>query len=225
MSLLIQAWVWQAREGESETFRQALSEGEKQQADRFFHNRDRARWTVSRARTRQLLGEVMGVEPASIAFGLAARGRPFVVGKGSAVPDFNVSHSENVGVLAVSYDAQVGVDVEAIRPIGDDEIAWALSPDERDQLERADPAERLETFFRFWTLKEAFMKGTGLGASLPLHDFDIRLDGPRLQRLADSPGEPERWRFAEAVPAQGTRAAIAARTDGQDITVTWRHLS
>ncbi len=222
MDTLIQAWVWEARAGEGEAFRSVLSEEEARRADRFFSAIDRERWVVARGRTRQLLAEVVGVDARSIVFGIEAGGRPFVVGDTPAALSFNLSRSENVGALAISHHVQVGIDIEAVRPINDEEIAWALSPAERKQLDAVDSDKRLETFFRFWTLKEAYMKGTGLGASLPLHDFDVGLDGPKLLRVARSLDEPARWSFAEAVPFARMRAAITARTDGRDMAVNWR---
>ena len=230
MSVEIQVWVWEARSGESGAFYGLLSQTERERADRFFRAADRERWIVSRGRTRQLLGAAMDVEGSAIAFEVETNGRPFVAGRGSLAPFFNLSHSEQVGILALSREVEVGADVEAVRPIDDGVIAWALTSTERDQLEKVAPKDRFATFFRFWTLKEAFMKGTGLGASLPLHDFNILLEGhrdlvgPSLTRLAGLPDEPARWRFAEAVPAAGMRAAIAVRSEAQDIAVTWRHI-
>lgn len=225
MSVAIRAWVWEARPEEAAVFWDVLSEDERARAGRFFKDIDRQRWIVSRGRTREILGSLVGIEAASIQFGVGAKGRPFLAAQGAPVPSFNLSHSGSVGLLAVCDDLPVGADLEAIRPIEDSEIAWALSRVERDQLANVAPTERLETFFRFWTLKEALMKGTGLGASLPLHDFDIGLAGPAVLRMAGFPGEAKRWAFAEGVPAVGMRAAITARTDGQDIAVSWRRLT
>jgi 4'-phosphopantetheinyl transferase len=220
----VDVWFWSLDAGTDETDRLArlLSPDESARAARFFRPLDRDRWTVSRGRTRELLAAVLDTSPAAIAFGQEGDGRPYVAGDFARTPSFNISHSRNIGALAISFDARVGVDVEAIRPIEETDIAWALSPAERLALEKTDAAERLETFFRFWTLKEAFMKGIGLGAALPLHDFDMGLEGPGLIRLEGASHEPARWRFAEAVPSAGMRGAVAARTDGRALDVEWR---
>jgi 4'-phosphopantetheinyl transferase len=132
---------------------------------------------------------------------------------------FNLSHSADVAALAISATRVVDVEIYAR---SSDEIERALSIAERLELAEAADALQLETFFRFWTLKEAFMKGTGLGASLPLHDFDVSPAGPGLLRLKSAPTEPGRWRFDEFVPKPGIRAALAARTDDRDLVVQWR---
>lgn len=220
----VEVWFWSLDAGTDETERltRLLSPEESARAARFFHPLDRDRWIVSRGRTRELLAAVLDTSAAAISFGQEVQGRPFVVGPFPRTPYFNVSHAQDVGALAISFDAPVGIDVEAIRPIEDTEIAWALSPAERSALDKKAAADRLETFFRFWTLKEAFMKGMGLGAALPLHDFDMGLEGPELVRLEGASNEPARWRFEEAVPAAGMRGAVAARTDGRSLGVAWR---
>ena len=224
MSVGVEICVWEARPGESEAFWRSLSPDEKERADKFFRAVDRERWIVSRGQVRHLLGAATGIEAGAVRFEVEPNGRPYLAGRSSEGPFFNLSHSEHVGILALSSEVRVGADVEAVRQIEDGEIAWALSPAERALLDSVPSHDRLESFFRFWTLKEAFMKGTGLGASLPLHDFDMDLDGPSLKRLAGLPDEPVRWRFAEGVPAAGMRAAIAVRSEAQDIAVTWRHI-
>jgi 4'-phosphopantetheinyl transferase len=219
----VDVWFWPLDVSGEETERLSglLTPEESARAARFFRPSDRNRWTVSRGRTRELLASVMGIAPATIAFGKETNGRPFIGGPFARIPSFNVSHSDGLGALAVCFDARVGLDVEAIRPISDAEIERALSPNERAELRRADPSEQLETFFRFWVLKESFMKGTGQGFTLPLHDFDIELNGPRLARLACDPAEPAHWRFAEAPLASTMRGAVTVRTDGRPMHVAW----
>ncbi len=223
----VDVWFWplDVSGGETRRLSALLTPEESDRVARFFRPMERRRWAVSRGRTRELLAAAMNVSPAAIVFGKEPNGRPFIEGSFARIPSFNVSHSDGLGALAVSFDARVGVDVEAVRPISDAEIERALSPNERAELRRADPAEQLETFFRFWALKESFMKGTGQGFTLPLHDFDIALNGPRLARLAADPAEPAHWRFAEAPLKSTMRGAVTARTEGRPLDVDWHTLS
>lgn len=200
-----------------------LQPDEQARAGRFFHAYDRDRWTVARARMRQIIGEVTGRDPKALHFETEAQGRPYLVG-GPAALSFNLSHADGLGALAVSFDARVGVDVEAVRAMTDAEMAWPLSVAERASLAAAPTSDRLDAFFRFWTLKEAFIKAVGSGLSLPLGDFDMNPPGssePQLMRLAGAPDEPALWRLAECAPAPGYRAAVAARTEGRDLAVHW----
>ena len=197
-----------------------LSAEERARADRFVRAIDRDRWTVARAGLRSGVSRVLGVAPEAISFGCEVNGRPTVTNGGGL--SFNLSHSADVAALALAFDARVGVYVEEVRPIEQDEIDWALSPAERVELSRVAEPQRLEAFFRFWTLKEAYMKGTGLGAALPLHDFDTGLAAPGLVRLKDAPGEPDRWTFAEMSPRSGMRGAVSALTKGRGLSAVWR---
>ncbi|HOY76715.1 MAG TPA: 4'-phosphopantetheinyl transferase superfamily protein [Hyphomonadaceae bacterium] len=199
--------------------RGVLSLAEQARADRFVRSSDRERWIVSRAGLRFLLGRKLDAGPTEIAFTEEANGRPALAGANNL--SFNLSHSANVAALAMSSDVRVGVDVEEVRPITDDEIAWALSSAERIELSEGDPAERLERFFKFWTLKEALMKGTGLGAQLPLQDFDMGLNPPRLARFKDESEAPGQWNFHDIAPQPGMCGAVAARTEGRVLVASW----
>jgi len=166
-----------------------------------------------------LLARNLGVAPRDIVFMLEVGGRPALVDDNRL--SFNLSHSAGVAALAVSTDVPVGVDIEEIRPIAAHEIMWALSPAECLELSMINEAEQLESFFRFWTLKEALMKGTGLGARLALHDFDTSLLGPRLVRMKGKSDAAAQWTFCDTAPKAGMRGAVAARTGGRALAASW----
>lgn len=86
---------------------------------------------------------------------------------------FNLSHSGNVVLCAVA-DTDVGCDVEEIRDIDMKIASRYFFHDEYKAIAAcADPVGRNNMFFRYWTLKESFMKATGLGFELALDDFCI----------------------------------------------------
>ncbi len=198
-----------------------LSDEERERAGRFHQPLHRNRWIASRGRVRQQLSLALGRAPSAIAFEPETHGRPALVDAHPGSPSFNWSHSEGWGAFALCLEARVGVDIEARRPISEEDIAYALSPTERQTMAALTDEARLEAFFRFWTLKEAFMKGVGAGASLPLHDFDMTLSGPGLARLSGTPEAPSLWRMAEAVPSNGWFSAVAVRTEGRDLRAIW----
>lgn len=86
---------------------------------------------------------------------------------------FNISHS-GTKVLCALSDHDIGCDVERIRDKGPEVAKRFFFHEEYEALLAcSDPEERRVLFFRFWTLKESFMKATGLGLSLPLDAFCI----------------------------------------------------
>lgn len=94
-------------------------------------------------------------------------GRPYIAGHPHWQGDFNLSHSGDWIVLAVTTIGRVGIDVEEIKPVSEDTMIYALSETER-QLVSHQP---LHVFYEFWTLKEALFK-TGLLPILSPHLLD-----------------------------------------------------
>lgn len=96
---------------------------------------------------------------------------------------FNLSHSEERVMCAVS-DREVGCDVEKVTDI-ELEIARRFFYGTEYQRIAAQTAleAQCDMFFRLWTLKESFMKATGLGMKLPLDAF--RIDLPTEPRNCD----------------------------------------
>jgi len=87
---------------------------------------------------------------------------------------FNISHSEKM-VLAVFSDTEVGCDIEYIAPIKMEIAKRFFCSSEYEFIMQQGEEKRTETFYRFWTLKESFMKATGLGMKLPMDSFCVRL--------------------------------------------------
>lgn len=131
----------------------ALSPEEQAIADRFVSPVHRARYIAQHAMTRALLARYLGIAPAAIAFTRGARGKPAVAGL-----EHNLSHTDDIALLAVSRTIPLGVDVERyaanIDPL---ELArTVLAPSEAACTER-------RAFFRIWCRKEACLKATGVG--------------------------------------------------------------
>ena len=168
----------------------SLSSFEAQRAKRFRFERHRRRFIVSRGRLRQQLGARLGVRPEAVELAYGANGKPCLKHNGWR---FNISHCDDVALFAFSKTSEVGVDVEAIRPIreADAIAAHVFSPLERLACEMNQPLE----FLRCWTRKEALVKALGEGLSMPLEQFDI----------AHAPG----WRLHSFFPLPGFIAAVA----------------
>ena len=88
-----------------------LSHDEYARASRVHFELDRIRWTNARSALRAILGRYLNMPPLEISFALGPHGKPTVTGV-----EFNLSHSGGWAMIAVSTNAPVGIDVEAIRP-------------------------------------------------------------------------------------------------------------
>lgn len=128
-----------------------------------------------------------------------------------ALPDFhfNWSHSGEYVMLAVS-DAEVGCDIEQIRPVRLKIPMHVFDFREYERYAACAEEERDVLFFRYWVLKESFMKATGRGLALSPSSFRIELDPP-IRVIED--GAQQDYGFLEGSSIPGYRYA-ACRAGG-----------
>lgn len=185
--------VWQARldlpAGEITRYKNILSRDEIQRADRFHFEHDRRRFAVARGILRQLLGRRLNISPAKITFEYMKHGKPRVRDTATQL-HFNVSHSWERALYALSENSQMGVDIEYTnRDIDYLGVAKRLfTIREYSQLLRLTTSIRKRAFFNCWTRKEAIIKAAGDGLTLPLNQFEVNVEPdaePRLLAAAD----------------------------------------
>jgi phosphopantetheine--protein transferase-like protein len=118
---------------------------------------------------RQVLGAYLGVTPATVEITRGPAGKPRLAGDEL---QFNLSHSERLGLLAVTQTLPVGVDVQAPHPTASK--PWfakrICTPREYEHFLR-DP--RPEELLRLWARKEAVIKARGLGSYVAVSDIDV----------------------------------------------------
>jgi 4'-phosphopantetheinyl transferase len=159
-----------------------LSADERARADRFVFALDRARFVAARGLLRAALGAALNLAPSQVRFRYTRSGRPRVDGDEPVA--FNLAHSDDViaiGLAVGNAGLALGVDIELARRLTDlDGVARAVfQAGELERLFATDvPAERVATFHRIWTRKEACMKATGDGFSLNPLSFGVDADAP-----------------------------------------------
>jgi 4'-phosphopantetheinyl transferase len=207
-----------------EYLRHTLSADELQRAARFHFPRDRRRFTVARGVLRDILSCYLGVPPSELGFRYSAYGKPALADDFDAAGvRFNISHSHEMALFAVTCGREVGIDIEYLgREIRGEEIAeHFFSAQERANL-RALPAEtKHRAFFNCWTRKEAYIKAHGEGLSLPLDQFDVSLapgEPAALLATRSDPREALRWSLQALTPGPGYVAALAVEGQGWQLT-------
>jgi 4'-phosphopantetheinyl transferase len=191
-----------------------LSSDEQVRADRFRFEQERQRFIVGRGILRIILGRYLNSPPEKIEFAYHARGKPFL-SDGLLPPGlrFNLSHSEEMALLAVVQNREVGIDIEYLRPsLEVDKLASQFfSPAERAELVALPSYKKLRSFFSGWTRKEAYLKARGEGMTYPLDQFTVSMDcdkPARLLNVKDDPRELTRWSFHMLAPAPGYIATL-----------------
>lgn len=193
-----------------------LSPHERMRAGRFIFPRDRRRFIVRRAGLRRLLGDRLGVPPASIELSIGKHGKPALAPPLSdADLRFNVSSSHDLALFAFAWGKDVGIDVEAIGPVDapDRAAAIAFSPAELAEYHSLAPEDKRRGFVNGWTRKEAFVKATGRGLLCPPDSFDVSLSPrqpARIFRVGRTDGERCGWHLRCCVPAPGFVAAVVS---------------
>lgn len=196
-----------------------LSTEEHERAERFTFERDRRRFVVAHAALRAIVGAHLK-EPASrVRFTIQPHGKPRLAGDNAVnVVRFNVSHSAELALIAVVRDREVGVDVERIRSFVDlDDIAFRhFSAAERQTLRRAASDLRLALFFRYWTLKEAYVKAQGLGLHRALDAVDVSAAGeePIVLTAPSARPRPTTWTARTLSVEPGYAAALVVEGGG-----------
>jgi len=192
-----------------------LSDSELQRASRFVREEDSGRFILGRAMLRRLLAARLRVAPSDVELTVGPHGKPALRRSGLR---FNVSHCGQVATFGFSWEREIGIDVEAVRPVPDaDSIARQFfSPTEVDAYFALASADRPLAFFNCWTRKEAFVKALGDGLGFGLERFDVSLhpgDPARLLRVDDKPGEKCGWLLGEFHPAPGFVGAVVLQSD------------
>lgn len=185
-----------------------LDAGERARADRFVRADDRRRFIAAHAGMRRILGGYLGVEPGAVDIVANSQGKPELAGMGSLC--FNLSHSKDLALVAVSTVMQVGVDIESVRDdLGGEELArGVLSGAEFDAFTRVAPDEKAHAFVACWTRKEALLKALGCGLRLAPGLIDVGLLTPERTVVRVVPGSAP-VEIAQLPAPRGYCAAVA----------------
>lgn len=173
-----------------------LDSKEHVRAERFTVEHPRRVFITARAALRRVLGRHLGCDPASLTFKLGPHGKPEL--DPPSPLKFNLSHSGNTIAIALTEGLELGVDVEELhRDTPTQRLARRFfSEREAHAVEVAENDERNRVFFHCWTAKEAVLKATGSGLTVPVREVEVDPDPdapPRLLNLGGDTKEAEGW--------------------------------
>jgi 4'-phosphopantetheinyl transferase len=188
-----------------EEFSQILTVQERQRAAKFINPTHGNRWTVARGYLRQILAEYINLTPEAIVFNYGAQGKPAVEGKEI---QFNLSHSADRAVYAISAKYPVGIDLEQIHPLpAADLVDRFFSSAEQTIFHRLPIDIQQAAFFHAWTQKEAYLKACGTGLSTPLAQIEVSID-PRTPAAIISAPIAGIWQIQKLVISTEYAGAI-----------------
>ena len=197
-----------------------LSTDELDRAQRFRFQKDRLHYAAVRGSLRSVLAAYLKSDARDLIFNYSSTGKPRLgLDWTPSGIFFNVSHSGGAALLAFNKLGEIGVDIEKIRR----DVEWEpisrrfFSVHEQQQLAKMEPEQHYAAFFRCWTRKEAYLKATGEGLSLPLDQFDVSVQPwarQCLEQTRPDRGELARWSLIEVPAGEGFVGALCVRGGG-----------
>lgn len=192
------------------------------QYSRFYFEKDRHRYLVTRALVREVLSRYAPVAPEVWRFEADRYGKPFVVNPTGVARQitFNISHTDGLVVLGIRLSRALGVDIESTAreaPLSVSEQFFAAA--ERRDLCSLPPLHQPMRFWELWTLKESYVKARGMGLSLPLDQFSFDLTLSSTVSVQFAPGfedMPSRWQFWLLRPTVHHLLSVCVETPGLD---------
>jgi 4'-phosphopantetheinyl transferase len=159
------------------TYSTLLTTTELTKQQRYKFAKDRHDALITRAFIRDLLSYYADVSPQNWQFEKGSKDKPEVIN--CPLPlRFNISHTKNMIICAVTLEDDIGCDVENTGR-SNDVLAIAeryFSAKESTELFALPEAEQRHRFFDYWTLKESYIKAWGLGLAIPLTDFSFNVN-------------------------------------------------
>ncbi len=192
----VQAWWFNLNPPNSivENLAALLSEDEITKANRFKLTHLRSRYQVAHGILRIILGKCLNLPPQQIEFTYSDRGKPHLAAHCNPLNlQFNLSHSENLAIVGIARNLQIGIDIEHRRSLKNAEhlARRFFCPTEAKLLKQATPQE--QTFFQLWTAKEAYLKATGEGIANGLEQVEIALNPLRFLKLPQNAQQTQQW--------------------------------
>lgn len=187
-----------------------LAPDEIKRARRFVRSDDRQRFIYFHGALRVILGAYTCTPPHMLSIETNPCGKPQLVDALNAGDlRFSLSHSQDVALVAVATGREIGVDVECLRNLPEAKsIAQDFFSVEEQKIFASQPEEEfLESFFRCWTMKEAYAKGKGTGLSLPFKEFTVPFSKSGGCTMVE---RVYPWNFESIRPHEGYLGAIAA---------------
>ncbi|OLS20004.1 MAG: 4'-phosphopantetheinyl transferase psf-1 [Candidatus Heimdallarchaeota archaeon LC_3] len=156
-----------------EDLKRILSYSELKKIDDFNIISEGERYLYYRGILRIILSKYINIDPENIIISVNERGKPFI--KNSELK-FNISHKNDLAVIALGINCEVGVDIEYLRNEIDyyKLIKRFFSREEKEKFNNLRPLNQKELFFRIWTMKEAIVKALGLDNVNFFSEFSIK---------------------------------------------------
>lgn len=213
----VRLWTLPVSGGEdAEAWLPWLDASERHQAARFHRNIDRVHYILAHALLRHALSSIAPRPPAAWRFERGAHGKPLLPAASNPRGlDISLAHTRGLVACAIARDCQIGIDAEQIIPAnaGPGPAAIVFAQAERAALAAIPDDGYVALFFRYWSLREAYLKAVGLGLGFDPESFVIAT-APVSIAFPGGDDAPARWHFHEPPGFLHHAVAVAAGLSG-----------
>jgi 4'-phosphopantetheinyl transferase len=151
-----------------------LSPDETERVARFRFPIHKQRFIAFRYLLRQILSLYVKTLPQEIQFAYTPYKKPYLLNPSHSPFQFNLAHSDDMAIYAITLNYDVGIDIEKMRPTYNQLVAQRFFNEKENHLLMQLPTkEKMAGFYRVWSRKEALIKAVGKGLSLPLSSFCV----------------------------------------------------
>ena len=222
--------LWRARISEFSTaapqLMGLLSGEERARARHYRFLAPRERFVIGRGLLRLLLSKYTGRPAVGLRLAPNPGGKPGLAESDLEWLHFNVTHTDDLLLILLCRDHEVGVDAEVMRSLSGEMYMADLLLDESEhsRVMGLPPACRARCLLGWWTLVEALGKAAGVGLVGALSWARLALASDTglpctYQRISDG----ERWYAAQSIePADGYVGALAVLNATDPRREPWR---
>ena len=152
----------------------ALGEKGRERISFFKFKQVQESYIISQGGLRIMLSYYLGIEAEKVQIGRLSKGKPISLDHPNL--RFNMSNSGRRVVYAFSLDEEIGIDLERLRKMSDlDELIEKNYNSYEQSYINKIPEKRLYRFFKFWTIKESYLKAIGVGMRIPPEDLEFEV--------------------------------------------------
>ncbi|RUQ81559.1 4'-phosphopantetheinyl transferase superfamily protein [Legionella septentrionalis] len=174
-----------------------LSASEQERAQRFIFSHHRRRFITAHALLRLILARYLDLSPQEIEFSSGSYGKPHLP---NSPLQFNLSHSQDMALLAVGKNYPVGIDLEFFSPRSYHGIGQQLFSDrENYALQQLPTLLKPLGFFNIWAQKESLIKACGRGLGYPTKTIDLPIL-PAGKQIIHDPLYQQTWQLIAFMP-------------------------
>jgi len=171
-----------------------LDKLEQAQASRIKQPLLQHRYVEIHGRLRILLGQWLNESPDQLQISRAEHGKPYL--KHYPELSFNLSHTGEHVLFALTKQAQLGVDIEVCKRRANlaGLVDKCFAKEEQVYWNQLPESAQIQAFYDFWTHKEAFVKATGRGIVIGLNACVINpLQPSTFLRVPQGCGRAADW--------------------------------